>query len=287
MNRQLIFLFLLGSVFQTALSQSTKFADGVISNNGVFGLTLSRDGKTAVFVNSRRGRDTLTIVESEFVKGKWSKPVSSSFSPKPGIWKDIDPFFSPKGDLLLFNSTRPTPANPSGNDFNVWAVRRTDRGWGNPFPLDAINSNGPDFYATMSSNGNIYFSSRRSEGRGLSDIYLSVYRDGEYLTPVLLGDSINTTFDDANPYISPDEDFIIFLSDRPGGAGDSDLFISFSTENGWSTPKNLGNEVNTNDAEFCPFYHSKSKTLYFGRIVRGTPLTENIFFTKFDPEKFK
>ena len=49
--------------------------------------------------------------------------------------------------------------------------------------------------------------------------------------------------------MDPDERFILFASDRPGGYGNADLYISRRRGNTWSKPKNLGKAVNTEENE--------------------------------------
>lgn len=259
-----------------AQAQVQKFAPGIISNDKVFATTLSSDQRTLYFVNSRGGRDTLTISESVFNNGAWGKPQPVAFSPKPGVWKDIDPFITPDGSIMIFNSNRPTPERPDKKDFDIWMVRRDKNTWAEPINLGKeINSDASDFFATTARNGNLYFSSTRT---GNPDIYRAEWKNGAYQKPVSIS-ALNTPGDESNPYIAPSEDFMIFLTQREDGYGDSDIYISFNNKGTWSTPLNLGSEINTPHAEFAPYFNVKTNTLYFSRIIRGTPMVENIFFT--------
>jgi outer membrane protein OmpA-like peptidoglycan-associated protein len=56
---------------------------------------------------------------------------------------------------------------------------------------------------------------------------------------------------------------LYFSSDRPGGYGGTDIWVSEFSISGWSAPKNLGPTVNTNKDEQFPFIHSDNRTLYF------------------------
>jgi hypothetical protein len=82
---------------------------------------------------------------------------------------------------------------------------------------------------------------------------------------------------ESNPYISAQEDYLIFFSDRKGGYGDNDLYISFNKNGKWSIPQNLGSKVNTAISEFCPGVDTKNDMFYFSRTeMIGRQRVENI-----------
>jgi Tol biopolymer transport system component len=272
-----------------AQAQAALFAPGLISDGGVFGLTLSPDGKTAVWVRAYGGRDSLHLFLSSLENGAWSKPQRAPFSTTGSQWKDIDPAFSPDGRMLLFNSTRPLIGSQAKPDFDLWAVQRQGAGWGQPYPLGAVlNSDSTDIYATMTHSGNIYFSSDRAGGQGKLDLYCSVYKNGSYQTPQNLGPILNSSGHDSNPFISAKEDYLIFWRQDPAGYGASDLYISFKVKGDWTKPLNLGPSINTAGGEFCPFMQPKGKKLYFARneVVAGKRI-ENIYSIDFYPKKWK
>jgi Tol biopolymer transport system component len=70
---------------------------------------------------------------------------------------------------------------------------------------------------------------------------------------------------DSQPTISADGITLFFASDRPGGYGGIDLYVTVKNlQTGeWSTPQNLGPNINTKWDEKTPFIHSDSETLYF------------------------
>ncbi len=258
------------------LDKAPLLAKDTISTNDVFGFALAPDERHAYFVKSYGGRDSLHLFQTEKENGAWAKPQKAPFS---GKYKDIDPAFSPDGNLLIFNSNRPTSATDKTLDFNIWGVRKTNRGWSAPYDLgNIVNSDSSDFYATLAANGNLYFTSLRPGGFGNTDLWRSVYKNGNYQTPENLGNVLNSKKGESNPFIAPNEDFLIFLSDAEGGFGDSDLYISFNQNGRWSVPQNLGPDINTAFAEFAPSLSPDGKTLFFGRIQRGKPQIENIHY---------
>jgi Tol biopolymer transport system component len=76
------------------------------------------------------------------------------------------------------------------------------------------------------------------------------------------GDLLHPEYE-ANPWISPDGNMLLFDSDRPGGHGGRDLWSSRKTRDGWSEPVNLGPTVNSAKDETHAFVTQDGKTLYF------------------------
>ncbi len=276
--------------FLFAQKPPIKFEPGKISNGGVFGLTISPDGNTALWVESNGGRDTLVIKESQKINGIWQQPEIASFSTATAAWKDIDPIFSPDGQQVLFQSTRPVPDQPNRTGFDIWAVKRTAKGWSAPYHLgNTINTDISESFASITTAGHIYFMKENENKKGNSDIYVSRWINGAYQVPENIGLPVNTVdHRESNPFIASDESFLMYFSSDPKGLGEVDLYISFNKNGTWTTPKNLGSPINSPMAEFCPFYHAKEKRLYFARQDRsGVRMKEDLYFISFDPDQFR
>lgn len=240
-----------------------KFLPGVVSDDGAFGLTLSPDGAHALWVASGGGRERLVIMETRKVNGAWQAPSVAPFSGTPG-WKDIDPMFSPDGKTLIFQSNRPVPDKPARKGFDIYAVERGAQGWGAVHHLGHdINTDESESSAAIAANGSIYFM-KNAPGMD-SDLWVSALREGRHGVPRNLGLPINTKARESNPYVAPDESYLIYFSaataeDQP------DLFISFRENDNWGTPRRLKAPINSADpadAEFTPFVHGD--TLYLAR----------------------
>lgn len=270
----------------TAQDENPIFAPGIISNDGVLGLTLSPDGQHALWVKSDGKREALAIMESFKKHGQWQTPQVVSFSSSPA-WKDIDPMFSPDGKTLIFQSTRPVPNKPARTGFDIWAVRWQGNHWGDAYHLgNVINTDVSESSASIASNGNIYFHKVNSDGVHDSDLFVSRWHNNAYQEPENLGAMINTKERESNPYIAPDESYLIYFSSDPGGLGWIDLVISFFENGQWSTPVNLGMPINTKDAEFCPFVHQGR--LYLSRQKKGDGrFIENIYSYPFSAENYR
>ncbi|MBL7901289.1 MAG: OmpA family protein [Bacteroidia bacterium] len=134
-----------------------------------------------------------------------------------------------------------------------------------PFNVSDDNQGG----CTISiDNKHLYFAMMRMEG-GLQpncDIYVSDF-NGEYWSDIRkVSPLINDPkYWDSQPSISADGNSLYFASDRPGGFGGIDIYVSKKdrTTGQWSAPQNLGSMVNTAGDEKTPFIHSDSETLYF------------------------
>jgi hypothetical protein len=161
--------------------------------------------------------------------------------------------------------------------------------WSAPVNLGPIvNSPFNDFAPAISKNGlSLYFSSDRPGGLGPSDIWVSQRnsRDDPWGVPVNLGPPVNTSFGERAPNFSRDGHWMFFVSDRPGGVGGDDLWVSWRTnihdDFGWQPPINLGAGVNTAtfDAGATFFENDEAGTplLFFGSTRAGGPGGEDIY----------
>jgi outer membrane protein OmpA-like peptidoglycan-associated protein/tetratricopeptide (TPR) repeat protein len=129
-----------------------------------------------------------------------------------------------------------------------------------------INTEHNEGAQSLSSDGNeMYFSAcNKDDGKGSCDIYYSKKQNGQWSKPENIGAPVNTSSWESQPSISPDGQVLYFASNRKGGEGKKDIWMSRKKEDGsWSEPKNLGDSVNTPETEMAPFIHMDNQTLYF------------------------
>ena len=124
-----------------------------------------------------------------------------------------------------------------------------------------VNSPYFDAAPVRSKDGlSLYFVSTRPGGHGGFDIWVSqrATRESTWGTPVNLGPPINTQYNDGAPALSRDGHLLFFNSDRPGGVGSWDIWVSVRIHTrddfGWQTPVNLGAAVNSSALEWHPSY---------------------------------
>ena len=243
-------------------------APGVLSTgDDEWGFTMSPAGDAVWFNKADRGYRVQVIMEAtKGADGQWQAPRVAAFS---GQYRDIDPAMSPDGRYLVFASNRPVqPGGARRADLDLWRVDRLPAGgWSAPRHLGGkINSAGMESNSSIAADGTLYFSvSGRPGGLGQRDLMRARPTASGYADPEPLPAPINSEADESNHWIAPDQSYLLFLSNRPGGIGDNDLYISFRDGEHWSAPRNLGAPLNRPGASgvFTPFVSADGRTLYF------------------------
>lgn len=139
--------------------------------------------------------------------------------------------------------------------------------WSKAFSLPGnINTNQNEGAQNISQDGQwlIFTGCNFPNGFGSCDLYISYLTPDGWSTPENMGDSINTEFWESAPSLSPDKKDLYFVSNRPGGYGGNDIYVSHRKLNGqWSEPENLGPVINTIGNDATPFIHADNQSLYF------------------------
>ncbi|OYX27544.1 MAG: hypothetical protein B7Z06_04225, partial [Flavobacteriales bacterium 32-35-8] len=145
------------------------------------------------------------------------------------------------------------------------AINSLNENWSEPKNLGSpVNTLYDEFYPSIASNGNLYFTRDNTSLKNKDDIYFSEFKDSQYREPIVLPNSINSEGYEYNAFIAPDESFLIYgCYNKSGGFGSGDLYISFHDKTGWTPAKNLGEPINSDKMDYCPFVDLKTSTLYF------------------------
>jgi hypothetical protein len=137
-----------------------------------------------------------------------------------------------------------------------------------PYPISLLNTSADDAYLCFNPRqDSVYFSSNRD---GLFDIYFetkpgmatfSSWFDQGFSASEMV-DSVNSEFNDKCPFVQ--KNLMIFTSDREGGMGGYDLYYSILKNGKWSSPVNMGPDVNTQYNEYRPIigYHADFTNLF-------------------------
>jgi Tol biopolymer transport system component len=261
------------------LAEPTIFAEGIISTGDhETHPAFTPDGETIYFLKNSPMFTFWTIVVSHFEGGRWTTPEVAPFS---GQYRDADPFITPDGSRFYFISDRPV-AGKTSRDLDIYVMERTGTSWGEPRNLGApVNSAGNEWYPTLASDGTIYFGSDRPGGKGRTDIYRCRFVDGKYAEPENLGDAINTALDEFEPFIAPDESYLIFMAGgRPDGLGGLDIYLSHKGHSSWTKAVNLGDKINSSSNEYSPKISPDGKYFFWSstRGFGGKPFEKRLNF---------
>jgi hypothetical protein len=115
------------------------------------------------------------------------------------------------------------------------------------------------------------------------DIYFSEYRPGtkEWSAAQKMPRPINTSYFEGSISMTADGNTVYFVSERPEGEGQGDIYVSSKKGENWSSPKNLGVVVNTDLDEKFVFIHPNGKTLFFASNGHQTLGSYDIFKTEY------
>jgi len=175
--------------------------------------------------------------------------------------------------VLLASSAVNSEHKESTGDCFGWSE------WSTPVNLVAVNSSLSDQNPALSRDElTLYFTSTRPGGIGNLDLWVAQRptRRSEWDAPVNLGTPINSVANDLAPTVSSGGHLLFFGSDRPGGFGSHDVYVSQRADTSnpfaWSDPLNVGSPINTADQELAPFYFHGS--LYFNRGLQQAQLAD-------------
>lgn len=240
-------------------SLALTFLPGIVSADSFdFNANFSPDGQQVYFSRRTNGKSHLYV--SRYDGKSWTLPEMLPFCETE--FAEADPFLAADGTLYYISNRKRNSADTLP-DYDIWCVHpKGDGKWSAPEYIEAVNTDSAEYYVSLSDNKNLYFASDRS---GNLDIYVSKFVNGNYTTPENLGPLVNAAETDYDPFISQDEKLLIFTStERKGGFGKADLYYSEKKEDGtWSQAKNLGNRINTEHRDFCPYISPDGKYFFY------------------------
>ncbi len=199
------------------------------------------------------------------------RPLPASLGASVNTGKDETMPFVVNG-YVLFSSNRPSKNNPTtfNTEFDALLIRTLngvnsvlDAGRALPkltVPTDGAMSS---YYDAGTGFLELYGSAFLAGKAGSNaDIFVITNEDGKFSSPVPVA-GINTRGWEAHPAISADGTILIFASDRPGGFGGADLYMSERQDDGtWSTPINMGEKVNSKYDDMAPAFSADNSFYY-------------------------
>ncbi len=241
------------------------FAPGIISTDedeGSSGFALK--GTAFLFQKFADGRCRTYI--TRLADGAWTPPELIPF------WETMahngDFVISGDDKTMLYQVKTETDGLLASD---IWKAEIKASGWGDQAPLPSpVNSQDDESYASDTADGTIYLFSNRRGGKGRFDLYMCRSKDGRYGDAVNL-ESLNTEYNEWDPFISPDGRYLIFCSTKPGGLGRDDIYIAFKGAGGqWGPPMNMGPEVNSAGSENRPYVTRDGKYFFFTSTRNGS-----------------
>ena len=231
-----------------------------------FFVAFSPDGRGVLFCRATDDFSAYRIYETRLdAGGRWSAPAVPSFAAE---WSNADPHFTPDGRTLFFISNRPAPGDSNAQTtYDIWVVSRDSTGaWAAPrlVPAPISLRDGDEWSPSVAANGNLYFGSERPGGRGALDLWMARLVDGIYQAPENLGDAINTPGNEVEPWVAPDERYLIFSARaRSDSVGAYDLYMARRVKGVWERARRLDHGVSSRWADFNQSVSPDGEWLYF------------------------
>ncbi len=206
---------------------------------------------------------------------------------------DYTPSITANGELLIFTSRRSDTKGgeiDEGSDYKFyediyysrWNEEKKE--WSKSIGAEGlVNTNTYDAVLSISPSGDqmfVYKNNKNSAG----DIFVSKYNyhEEEWKECEKMERPINTSYFESSVSITSDGNTLYFISERPEGNGQGDIYKSEKKSGGgWSSPKNLGKLINTPYDEKFVFVHPNGKTLFFASDGHQTMGSYDIFKTEF------
>jgi Tol biopolymer transport system component len=262
----------------TRSDTAALFAPGVISTGDVFASSFTPDGRTVYITKTSSDRTTMQIMTSSWSSGGWSQPRRAPFSTGE---RQMDPHVAPNGKTVYFTAPRRRGARltePDG-DLDTWTASLEK---GDPSEATRVeslaNSTEHESYPSITIDETLFFGIGQREGGALARREVAYFSKKVRTTPVklVLPDISNP----GNPFITPNGRVLIVSATGKDERTRGDLYVVTRGGDGrWSTPRNLGREVNSDETEYCPSLSPDGRHLFFSRMhqVEGRTTGSDIY----------
>lgn len=215
------------------------------------------------FATSIHKRAKAQILNCRFALESVKKPLTFNSLP---LQKPFNEFASQAFPVLTADNETIFFTQNSGNE-NIFYSTRADSVWRAPTSIsDTINTPQNEGTCSISADGRtlVFAACSRPDSRGGCDLYIVGKIGSTWGVPQNMGDAVNSYDWDSQPALSADGRTLYFSSERTGGLGKADIWVSKMLLNGqWGKPTNLGKTVNTAGEDKSPFIHANGQTLFF------------------------
>ncbi|HEY8402029.1 MAG TPA: hypothetical protein VIK89_12245 [Cytophagaceae bacterium] len=211
-----------------------------------------------------------TLTAKEMMKNPVNVEIQNMGSKINSESSDYVPVISADESVLIFTSRREGTTGglkDFDNEYfeDVYIAFKEGDDWTNAINIGPeINTPSHDASIGLSPDGQKLFIYRTNKDVYGGDIYESVLDGTMWSTPTKLPPEINSGNWEPSASLSSDGNYLYFASNRPGGYGGRDIYVSKRLPDGrWGIAQNLGAIINSKYDEDAPFIHPDGKTLYF------------------------
>jgi outer membrane protein OmpA-like peptidoglycan-associated protein len=272
---KLLFFFLI-SISLLAQKAPENLGSAVNSEYSELNPVISPDGRTLYFGRKNHPSNRYGVKGSETISGSqdiwFSEKVGDTWSSARRLSEVLnrDQYntilsISPDGQTILLKGAY---VNGTYETRGFSISNKTTGGWSVPVKIDIPGyeqlSKGKNEYGYLTMDGKaLILAFARKKNSEDDDLYVSFYEDGRWSRPMDLGEGINTKYSETTPFLSADGKTLYFSSDRPGGQGSQDIYLTRrldDTWQNWRKPQNLGSPINTE--EYDAYYSIAAKGDY-------------------------
>lgn len=276
--RKLLF-FLLMSGFLMAQKAPENLGSAVNSEFSELNPVISPDGRTLYFGRKNHPANRYGVKGSETISGSqdiwFSEKVGDTWSTARRLSEVLnrDQYntilsISPDGQTILLKGAYVNGAYET-RGFSI--SNKTTAGWTVPVKVDIPGyeqmSKGKNEYGYLTMDGKaILLAFARKKNSEDDDLYISFFEEGRWTRPLELGEEINTKYSETTPFLSADGKTLYFSSDRPGGQGSQDIYLTRRLDDTWQhwrKPQNLGSPINTDEYDAYYSIAAKGDYAYF------------------------
>lgn len=272
-----------------ALHANYKFTDAIKIYNGYLDKIVEVKNNDTLIENTDREIDICKNA-IELMKHPIQMKVENLGQEINSPYSDYSPFVNADESEIIFTSKREGSTGglkmDDGNYMEDIYISYKDQNgkWSKAQNISSnINTDGHDASCGLSVDGQELFIFRDNKDKG--DIYSSKLSGNTWSAPQSLGTFVNTKYYEKGASMSANGNFLFFSSDRPGGYGGFDIYISKKLPNNqWGEAFNLGPNINTEYDEIGPFFHPDASTLYFASQGHNTMGGFDLFYSTINIE---
>jgi len=250
-------------------TSSDDYPNAMTKSGGMLYVTSERSGKQQIYYVDAQGTEWSSMNEIDGALNDASHSGSASLTAD--------------GQYIIFAAYSHQVEGSGRTD--LYSARKERGEWRDVQNLGPIvNSNAWDASPALTQDGTVlYFSSDRPGGKGGTDIYMP-RRTREGWTKPQNVNEINSASDEMTPYIAADGKTFYFASNRNGGAGGFDIYVTRKSGDSFSSPTNIGTPINSEFDDIAYIAKINTDHAYFASTRSGGAGGLDVYFAVPNPE---